>query len=88
MSCVALTKLVASAEPFQLATAPDAKLVPFTVRVKVVPPTVAFAGDSEVIVGVAFPTVSDAAPDVPPPGVGLVTVTLAEPEVARSLAGT
>ena len=88
VSWVALTKLVVSADPFQLITAPLTKPVPFTVNVKPAPPTIAFTGDSDVTVGVALPIENEAAPEVPPPGAGLVTVTLAVPDVARSLAGT
>lgn len=85
---MALTKLVGSDDPFQLTTAPLAKLLPFTVSVNPAPPTMALAGASDVMVGVALPIVKTEAADVPPPGVGFATVTLAEPAVAMSLAGT
>jgi len=45
------TKLVTSAEPFQFTTAPEAKPVPLTVRVKPEPPAEAEAGLRPVITG-------------------------------------
>src|SRR5689334_15759065 len=48
VSCVALTKLVVSGEPFHCAAAPETKPEPLTVSVKVEPPTVAPLGASEV----------------------------------------
>ncbi len=85
---MALTKLVVSADPFQLTTAPVTKPVPLTVSVNAEPPTVAFTGDTDVMVGIGFPMLNDAAADVPPPGAGLAMVMLAVPLAAMSLAGT
>src|SRR5205823_13792749 len=50
-SWVALTKVVVRAAPFQRTLEPLTKLLPFRVRVKAAPPTVALAGDSDVSVG-------------------------------------
>jgi hypothetical protein len=44
VSCVALTKVVASVVPFQFTVAPETKLVPFTVSVNAPPPGAADAG--------------------------------------------
>jgi hypothetical protein len=62
------------------------KLVPFTIRVKAAPPTVALDGESVVTVGAGLFTVNGELPEVPPPGAGLVTVTLNVPAVAISAA--
>src|SRR5208282_4798653 len=48
---VLLPKVVARAVPFQFTTLSVTKFVPFTVRVKVTPPTAALAGDTEVRLG-------------------------------------
>jgi hypothetical protein len=55
----------------------DTKLVPVTVNVKAVPPTIAEPGVSNVIEGTAVVIVNVRAAEVPPPGEGLSTVTLA-----------
>jgi hypothetical protein len=44
VSCVAPTKVVESAVPFQSTVAPETKLVPFTASVNTVPPGAADAG--------------------------------------------
>ena len=88
VTCVAATKLVVNAVPFQLTTAPLTKLLPFTVSVNAAPPTKAPAGESDETIGAVLLIVKVRAADVPPPGVGLVTVMLAEPALAISLAGT
>lgn len=62
------------------------KLVPFTVRVKAAPPTVALEGESVASVGDGLFTVNGEFPDVPPPGAGFATVTLKVPAVAISAA--
>jgi hypothetical protein len=65
------------------------KFVPFTVRVKAGPPTVALAGMRVVTVGTGFPPGSIMrfnAFEVPPPGVGVKTLTAAVPAVAMSAA--
>ena len=77
-----------SAAPFQLTVDPLTKLLPLTVRVNAVAPTVALVGDSEVMVGNPVPIVKVLVPEVPPPGAGFVTVIFAVPELAMSLAGT
>ena len=77
-----------SAVPFQLTTEELTKLVPLTVRVNADPPTVAFEGESDVIVGTGLLIGNAVAPEVPPPGAGLVTVMLTDPVAVISLAGT
>jgi hypothetical protein len=85
---VALTNVVLSGVPFQFTTAPLTKLLPLTVRVKLVPPAAVLVGKSELIVGTGLLIANVEAPEVPPPGVGLTTVMLAEPVLVMSLAGT
>jgi hypothetical protein len=53
VSCVALTNVVTGVLAPKLTVAPDAKLVPLTVKVNAAPPAVAEFGISVVIVGVA-----------------------------------
>src|SRR5580658_1964427 len=48
---VALTKLVASAVPFQFTVEPLTKPLPLTVSVNAAPATIALGGESELIVG-------------------------------------
>ena len=62
-------------------------MVPLTVSVNADPPTVAFDGDTEVIVGTGLLTGNVQVPEVPPPGAGLVTVTFAVVATPRSLEG-
>ena len=81
-------KVVVSAAPFHLTTAPLTKLLPLTVSVKADPPTAAFVGEREVIVGTGLTTGKVEVPEVPPPGAGLVTVTLSDPVLVMSEAGT
>jgi hypothetical protein len=95
VSCEALTYFVASAAPFQFTADAETKLLPFTVRVKVVPPAVTLEGTSDAIagtgLGLGLPVLlisKLAALDVPPPGAGLLTVTLALPALVMSEAGT
>ena len=64
------------------------KLLPLTATVKVAPPAVALAGESELMAGTGLLIGNDQVPDTPPPGAGLVTVILAEPLPVMSLAGT
>jgi hypothetical protein len=91
VSEVALTKLVASAEPAKFTVAPLTKFVPVTVSVKLAAPATTLLGLSPVRVGTGFPVtaliVNVSGPDVPPPD-GFVTVTAAVPEPAMRLAGT
>ena len=84
VTCVALTKVAGMEFPLKEIVPPVMKPVPLTVRVNVAPPTIALAGESEVIVGIGLFTVNAVAVDVPPPGPGLVTVTLNVPAVAIS----
>jgi hypothetical protein len=86
--CVALTKVVIRAAPFQLTTDVPTKLLPFTVTVNDAPPALALAGESELIVGTGLLIGNVQAPEVPPPGAGLMTVMFAEPLAEISLAGT
>jgi len=73
--------------PLKLTTDPDTKPVPFTVKVKPVPPAVAFVGEREDATGAGLLIVKVWALEMPPPGGGFVTVTLAVPPVAISAAG-
>ena len=50
--------MVASAVPLKSTTEEAIKLVPFTVRVKLLPPAVVDVGDMEVVVGTGFLTVN------------------------------
>jgi hypothetical protein len=86
VSCVALTKAVPRAEPFQSTTEPFTKLVPFTVRVtpdglhdEVV------GGDKEVMAGGTI--VNGTCPEVPPPGPSVNISTWAVPMARKSDAG-
>jgi hypothetical protein len=85
-SCVALTKAVVRADPFQRTTEVATKLLPVTVRVKLAPPAIRLLGESALVPGKGLLTVNVRAPDVPPPGAGVNTVTDAVPAVAMSLA--
>ena len=86
VNCVAFTKVVVSALPFQLTTDPLMKFVPVTVRVKAGLPAVVLIGEMAVTVGTGLlPTavmVNVEVFDVPPPGAGVTTVTAAVPAVA------
>ena len=84
VNCVALTKVVVSALPFHWTTAPEAKPVPLTVRVKAAPPAVAPLGLSEEITGPPL-IVKVAPPDVTPFS---TTVTVTVPGAAIRLAAT
>jgi len=86
VNCVALTKVVTSAVPFQFTVAPDRKPVPLTVSVKAVPPAVAELGLILLMTGVGGVTGKEARPEVTLPG--LMTVRLAVLGVAIKLAGT
>jgi hypothetical protein len=83
---VALTNVVVLGFPLKLTTEPERKFVPFTVNVKAAPPTIAPAGDRDVIAGNGLFTVNDEFPDVPPPGAGFVTATLKVPATVMSVA--
>jgi hypothetical protein len=80
----ALTNVVGKAEPFHRTTAPCAKLLPLTVKVKAGPPAVAEPGFKLVIAGAGL-TVNDSALVVVPPE---STVTDTLPAAAIKLAGT
>jgi hypothetical protein len=54
VNCVALTNVVTFATLLKLTTEVETKPVPFTVRVNAGPPTIALAGDNDVIAGVGF----------------------------------
>jgi len=79
--------VVARLEPFQFTTALPSKLVPLTVRVKLLPPAIVEVGAIDVVVGAPKMTVKVFSFEVPPPGAGLVTVTGYVPAVVTSLAG-
>jgi hypothetical protein len=75
-NCVSLTKVVIRSLPFHRTTEAETNPVPFTVKVKPDPPTMALPGEMELIEGAGLPvTVNVNAFDVPPPGEGLNTVT-------------
>jgi hypothetical protein len=80
------TYVVVRLDPFQLTVAPEAKSVPFTVRVKPAPPAVAEVGLRLVVARPALLIVKVWALEVPPPGAGFSTVTWAVPAVAMSAA--
>jgi len=87
-TCVELTTIVDSAEPFQLTTAVESKFAPVTVKVNPAPPAVAEAGEKPLllIVGALAALIVNAAPvDVTADS---DTVILAVPAVAIRLAGT
>ncbi len=65
VNCVALPKVVASGVPFQFTVAPEAKFVPFTVRVKPRPPAGVVAGERLVMVGPTELTVKGTTPEMP-----------------------
>jgi len=68
VSSVLLTKVVDAGAPFQSTTEVLIKLVPFTVSVNMAPPTVALAGEVELIAGLRLSMVKVSALDLPPPG--------------------
>src|SRR2546423_5097649 len=86
VSCVALTKTVVRAAPFQLTVEPPAKLLPVTVSVKAAFPAAALAGDRVESVGDGLLTLNVWAAEVPPPGAGVTTVTCGVPAAATSAA--
>jgi hypothetical protein len=85
LSCVALTKEVASGAPFHCTTAPDAKPLPLTVKVKSGAPGVADVGLNDEMVGRA-PIVKVTAGAVVTPLA--MTVTFAAPAVVMRDVGT
>src|SRR5499425_1815611 len=89
LTCVAESTVTVRGWPPTVAVAPAAKPVPVTVSVKAALPAVTLAGLKLLMVGVGFTlaTVSERAPDVPPPGAGVKTVTLGVPAAEISLAG-
>src|SRR5262249_9000093 len=89
LTCVPESTVTVRAWPPTVAVAPAAKPVPVTVSVKATLPAVTLAGLKLLMLGVGFTlaTVSERAPDVPPPGAGVKTVTLGVPAAAISLAG-
>jgi len=82
---VLLTKVVVRLEPFTFTTAPFTKFVPFAVRVKAEPPTVAVVGEMLVSVGAGLLTARETAAEALLPG--LTTVMESVPGAATSLAG-
>jgi hypothetical protein len=92
LSCVALRKVVARGEPFQLTTSPFAKPVPVTIRLKPVElqngVLLVEVVDAESAVMVGRPIGNDTALDVFALETGVATVTCAVPTEARSAAGT
>src|SRR5438477_80722 len=86
VSCVALTKTVVRAAPFQLTVEPPAKLLPVTVSVKAALPADVLVGDRAARVGDELFTVNVCAAEVPPPGTGVTTVTCGVPAAATSAA--
>src|SRR5439155_320716 len=58
VSCVALTKVVVRAAPFQRTPEAFTKLLPFTVSVNAAPPTLALEGESDVSDGAGVVTVT------------------------------
>ena len=71
---------------FQRTTEPLMKFVPFTVRVKAAPPTVALEGDSDVTVGTGLLTGKSKVFEIPPPGAGFSTLTGIVPAAEMSKA--
>jgi len=76
--------VVVFATPLKFMTELDTKLVPLTVRVNCVLPTVVDIGLIEVVVGTGFRTVKIWLFDVPPPGAPFTTVTAAVVATVRS----
>src|SRR5262245_41450786 len=68
VSWVEFTSVAARFTPLKFTDDAELKLVPFTVSVKVAPPTVAELGDNDEIVGVALLIVSTLLLELPPPG--------------------
>ena len=87
VSCVALTKVVASDEPFHSTVAPEVKFEPETVRANALLPTVVEVGDREVRAGGEAGRMVKTA-GKPGLALGLTIVMLAVPGVAMSEAGT
>ena len=85
VNCVALTKVVARALPFQRTVEPLTKPVPLTVSVIPLLPAVAEAGDNPLIVGAGLLIVNDSEFEAPP--LVAATETLAVPAAVISLAG-
>ena len=82
-----LTKLVTRGSlPWTLTTAPLTKLVPLTVKVNAVPPTIALVGEMLLSVGAGLLTVKSRALELPPPGTGLNTSTAETPAKVNSAA--
>src|ERR1035437_3601385 len=87
VNCVALTRVVGSAAPFQATVALERKLPPFTVRVKSGPPTNTEAGMRLVMAGVGACTAKTGACGETS-GPGLTTWIACDPTLAIALAGT
>src|SRR5256884_426294 len=87
VSCVALTKVVVRAAPFQRTVEPLTKRLPITVTLRAACPAEVLAGDSVERAGEGLLTLTACAAEVPPPGAGVTTVTGAVAAVARSEAG-
>lgn len=85
---MALTNVVAFADPLKLTVEVGTKPEPFTVSVNAAPPANALDGEIVPIAGAGLFTVNIWAVLVPPPGVGFVIVTLTGPAADRSAPGT
>jgi hypothetical protein len=79
--------VVAFGAPLKLTVDAELKPNPFTVSMNAAPPTIALAGETDVIPKTGLLMVKDATVDVPPPGAGFFTVTLTVPATAMSAAG-
>ena len=77
--------VIAGFDP-KFSVAPLTKPEPLTVRVKAAPPTVAAAGESNVMITFELLIVNGMPAELPPPGPGFATVTFAVPAVAMSAA--
>jgi hypothetical protein len=80
------TNVVLRLLPPHSTTAPETKLLPFTVNVKAPLPATTLDGESEVATGTGLSMVKVTVPEVPPPGAGVLTDTPAVPGFAISAA--
>lgn len=81
VNCVELTKVVVRAPTAKLTTEVDTKLVPLTVIVKVLSPTIFDVGEIEVVVGAGLLRVNvlDAPVSVPPVLVAVIVLRVPAP---------
>jgi hypothetical protein len=86
VTCVVLTKVVGSPEPFHCTVAPGSKAVPYTVSVKAAPPTAAELGERLVIEAGEQARIASAVRGVAVDGVKVGT-TVAGPVSGVSTAG-